>query len=211
MCEEEFDLNALKEMQEYRKLHIQRQIHMWPCNLVEEDYQLKGAFAELYDTPWDEAPRVVWFCSDECEHAYCSSGEFDYVACRACARRVCEQNPRNGWHIQFRDHENLGHVCLRCYQDEILENGQPRSDFESESIRGGMFFSWGNTEPKDAGFLDVVRFKDYFVEGPESARKYNAHALSLIDSQSMVLTAFDRLAIGGLEGYITMMARLKQG
>lgn len=170
---------------------------------------MPGLYAELFDTPWEKSPRMAWFCSDECEQAYCSSGEFDYLICEACARRVCEQNPHNGWHIQFRHNENLGYICVRCYQDEILKNGQPRADLESGSIYGGMFFSWGNTEPKDAGFQEVAGFRDYFVEGLESARKYNTHALSLIDGKCNVLTAFDRLAIGGLEGYITMMAKLK--
>lgn len=48
---------------------------------------------------------------------------------------------------------------------------------------------------------------DYFVNGAESAKRYNRKALELVDSGNKVLTAYERLAIGGLEGYITMMSK----
>ncbi|MBI4446884.1 MAG: hypothetical protein HY645_13385 [Acidobacteria bacterium] len=168
---------------------------------------MPGIFAELYDTPWQEQPRTAWFCSDACEEAYTSSGSFDYDWCDGCNRQICGQNPGNGWHVQFREHEELGYVCLRCYETEILENGQPRSDFEGSRIKGGMFFSHGNEEPKRTGFEEVSGFDDYFVATTQEAKKYNSHALSLIDHGRKVLTAYERMAIGGLEGYVTMMAK----
>jgi len=39
--------------------------------------------------------------------------------------------------LKLSDHSELGEVCLRCYQDEILENGQPRSGFDGEAIGAG--------------------------------------------------------------------------
>lgn len=71
-----------------------------------------------------------------------------------------------------------------------------------------MFFSRGNPEPKAAGFLEVEGFRNYFIAGSVAAHRYNTHdALSLIDSGNKVITAYERLAIGGLEGYVTMMAK----
>ena len=171
----------------------------------ENEPRMPGIFTELFDTPWDE-DREVWFCGDECEQLYRCSGDFEYPECDSCGRAVCTQNPANGWHVQYRDHSEIGLVCLRCYQDEILKNGQPRSDYMGKSICGGMFFSYGNLEPKKAGFSEVPGFSDFFICFPESASRYNAKALRLIDSGHKVLTAYERMAIGGLEGYVTMMA-----
>ena len=88
-----------------------------------------------------------------------------------------------------------------------VENGQPRSDFENSTINGGMFFSYGNGEAHNAGFWEVPEFRNYFVNDGESARRFNMKALSLIDSEHKVITGYERLAIGGLEGYATMLAK----
>jgi len=164
-CEKKFDLNFPARMQRYQKLHRREQMHLWPCAFLTRKYYPIGSFTELYDTPWEDEPRKVFFHSDECEEAYCSSGSFDYIDCERCGRRVCQQNPANGWMNQFRDHVELGYVCLRCYQDEILQNGQPREDFIGNQVRGGIFFPYGNAEAKDAGFEEVPEFTDYFVQG----------------------------------------------
>ncbi|MGH7771438.1 MAG: hypothetical protein ACREQA_04305 [Candidatus Binatia bacterium] len=207
-CERRFDLNFYKRMERYQQLHEAEQLHLWPCGFLERDLSYAPyIWAELYDTPWDQKPREAFFHNQECEEAYCRSGSFDYIDCESCGGTVCEQNPANGWHVQFRDHADLGYICLRCYETEILTNGQPREDFDSGRIHGGMFFSWDNHEPKDGGFDEVPGFEDYFVNGPETVIRYNRHALSLVDSGHKVVTGYERLAIGGLEGYITMFAK----
>jgi len=182
-------------------------MHLWPCAFLTRKYYPIRSFAELYDTPWESTPRWLFFHSDVCEEAYTRSGSFDYIDCEGCGRMVCEQNPANGWHIQFRDHADLGYICLRCYEKEILGNGQPRSDFEGSRIRGGMFFSGDNHEPFNAGFEPVYEFEDYFVNSAESVRRLNEKALDLIDEGAKVVTGYERLAIGGLEAYVTLFAK----
>ena len=119
--------------------------------------------------------------------------------------------PANGWHAQFRHHVSVGDICLRCYEAEILKHGQSRDDFLRSGIAGGMFFSRGNLEPKAAGFHEFPEFSGYFVSDQQHARSYNQHALALLDFGEQVLMAHETLAIGGLEGYITMMARNQSG
>ncbi len=205
-CERRFDVNFASRMREYQKLHRREQPHLFgECGFLMRKFYDRGLTAELYNTPWEKKPRNVWFCSEGCEESYCRSGSFDYVICTSCDREVCQQNPVNGWHVQFRNHEDLGYICLRCYEGEILKNGQPRSDFEGNQMKGGMFFSRGNLEAEDAGFEEVMGFRNYFVNGREHILKYNRTALDLIDSGHKVITGFERLRIGGLEGYVTMM------
>jgi hypothetical protein len=212
-CERRFDINYAARMQARQEIHELEQMHAGPCNLLLKHYEPRGRTVELYDTPWEDQPKLVFFHSDECEEAYIHADSFGYRDCESCGRTICQQHPGNGWQWQFREHEDLGETCLKCYQDEILENGQPRSDFESVphqpagKIKGGMFFSWGNTEPKEAGFEEVDGFDNYFVQDRTHAVLYNERALQLIDAGRRVLTGFERMAIGGLEGYITLMVK----
>lgn len=58
-----------------------------------------------------------------------------------------------------------------------------------------------------AGGQIVDNFHNFYMTDAESAGRYNAEARRLIDAGSKVLTGYESLAIGGLEGYITMFAR----
>lgn len=209
-CSRRFDMRFPERMRSRQKQHRREQLHLFgPCGFLRHQYYDRGMHTELYDTPWEDKGRLLYFHSDECEQAYTNSGDFDYWTCDQCERQVCTQNPRNGWMWQYRNHADLGEICLRCYEKVILENGQPRIDFEGNKIAGGMFFSGDNREPLNAGFEEVDGFYNYFVQDGAAAKRYNRKALELIDASYKVITAYERLAIGGLEGYITMLATLK--
>jgi hypothetical protein len=174
----------------------------------ENEPKMPGFYRELYPTPWEDVPREVWFHDEDCEEYYCRTGDFQYHFCESCEREICQQNPSNGWMWQFREQADLGDVCLRCYESQILEHGQPRSDYEEPGkIKGGMFFGYGNGEPKATGYAEVGGFDFFFARDPDQASAYNLKALELIDSGQQVLTAYERMAIGNLEGYLTLMAR----
>ncbi len=206
-CEAEFDANMPERMRLFQHLHRQEQLHIWDTCAFLLEYFEDYPVADLYPTPWKDEPSETHFCSEECEHAYLYAGDFQYRDCEACGRMVCQQNPANGWMCQFREHADLGDICLRCYETEILKNGQPRSDFEDAQIKGGMFFNGGNPEPKAKGFDTVDGFDHFYVTGADTARRYNSRALELIDRRHKVLTAYESLGIGGSEGFITMMAK----
>ncbi len=70
-----------------------------------------------------------------------------------------------------------------------------------------MFFSHGNPEPRARGFEEVDGFQHYYVRSNDDACRYNSRALELIDSDHAVITGYESLAIGGLEGFVTMLAR----
>ena len=207
-CEKRFDLNFAERMEARQERHARQQLHLWPCSFLTRSFYRQGYVHELYDTPWEAQPHEVYLHSDECEQAYIHADSFGYRECEVCERTICQQHPGNGWHWQFREHAELGEICLRCYEQEILENGQPRKDFETAGrITGGMFFSGDNHEPRNAGFEEVDGFSNYFVPDDRAASRYNARALASIDAGHKVVTGYERMAIGGLEGYITMFAR----
>lgn len=207
-CDRRFDVHFPQTMKARQEIHELEQMHLWPCSFVTKRYREKGTTAELYDTPWEDQPQNVFFHSNECEEAYIHADSFGYRECEACYRTVCQQHPGNGWQWQFREHPELGEICLRCYQEEILEKGQPVQDFiDDTKIHGGMFFSSHNREPLNAGFEPVEGFENYFIHGRTRTAIYNEKAFELIEKGYLVVTGFERLAIGGLEGYITMFAR----
>ena len=129
-----------------------------------------------------------------------------YFWCDSCDREICEQNPSNGWHIQYRDYDD-NQVCLRCYKDLILENGVEREKLESGRIPG-MFFNYGNTEAIKSGYLEVIGFKNYRVNSHEKAERFIKKALDFMDEGNKVVVGYERLAIDGSEGYVTMMVKM---
>jgi hypothetical protein len=61
--------------------------------------------------------------------------------------------------------------------------------------------------PKAAGFEEVPQLRYFYVPDRSSAKRYNRHALDLVENGAQVVTVCERLAIGGLQGYVTMLAR----
>lgn len=176
-----------------------------PCILCHDNTARRSQTRYVYATPWDEDETEMPFCSEDCEVNYLYTGDFQYFRCDPCGREICEQNPMNGWHIQYRDCDGET-VCLKCYKGLILENGVEREKLEDGKIPG-MFFEWGNDTAKDAGYAEVPKFTNYFVGSQERADRFLGKALELIDHGYLVVVAYEEMSIDGLEGYVTLMAR----
>jgi len=176
-----------------------------PCDNCEEKSAKKPFTRYVYDTPWDKEEREKHFCSDDCGDTYMYEEPWAYFWCDRCDREISEQHPRNGWHIQYRDYDG-NTVCLRCYQDLILEYG-----VEEEKLRKGMipgmFFNHGNPEALLAGYNEVPGFANFFVSDQKETDRFRKKALELIEGGRKVVIGYERLAIGGSEGYVTLLAK----
>lgn len=62
----------------------------------------------------------------------------------------------------------------------------------------------------NAGFDNVDNFRDYFVSGSADVVRYNRKALGLIDACHRVVAGIARMAIGGSEGTISMLAKTSE-
>jgi len=155
---------------------------------------------EYYDTPWEDAPHIKYFCSDECQMNYESPGDFNYFYCEECERMVCEQCPQNGWHTQYKDYRD-SRICLKCYQDLIVKEGIDREAFEKGTVPG-MFFDTGNPETIKAGYKEE---DTYFIKGIEDVEKLCKKSIKMIDEGKKVIVCWERLAQGGSEGTVTLM------
>lgn len=80
--------------------------------------------AELYPTPYTEEVEPTHFCSwyaFDCYYGRKHSRDFAYFICENCGRDICEQNPSNGWDVQYRWLTDDVIVCAKCF-DEIKQS-----------------------------------------------------------------------------------------
>ena len=189
------------------------------CVVCEKRATSKNAVKmDLYDTPWDDVPRKVWVHNDNAEKLnhygetcidllYDTSwADFRYFDCVECGRTICEQNPANGWHSQVRYDECDEPICLRCYEQEILANGVPAEKFEKGAL-SGMFFSYGNKELAEAGYELIPEVDDRHIACQSDSRQVCDIALAEIAKGHKVIVAYESMAIGGLEGYVSLFSK----
>ena len=154
----------------------------------------------FYHSPWDDEPLMVNFCTTECMDEWEESGVF---YCDSCERNIAETHG----HMTYYRVGDGYMTCLRCYEEEILANGQPEEDFAGSKIGGGMFFNHGNPEPLAAGY-EVLQ-DHYFVDSAEDAKYYNTLARAFIYDGWQLITGYESLSTFGDEGYITLMGKKK--
>lgn len=167
---------------------------------------------ELFDTPWPDTGRLAYYCSDECfEKDSSSSGwsDFGYFSCEHCYRLVCERNPANGYMGQYRIVDECDQICLRCYEESLLESGQPDEDYDSDVIKGGMFFNRGNPELEGAGYECLI--PERRIAGGPDVDRWNTEAREHIAKGYQLVTAFESMGIGGGEGYISLYGKHREG
>lgn len=215
---------ATKEMSGQNKTEAES-TEIVTCDGCGGEGAVKDMYAfEVYNTPWQDAPETIYFHKvmpdefkkeynydwrESCEELKDDHGwsDFRWFECCECGRMICEQNPSNGWMTQYRYASEDGDmICLKCYESDILKNGIAREKFETGSL-AGMFFSGDNHEPYDAGYEDVEDFHNRLVRGEDDAKAVCAKAIELIDSGHKVVLGYESMAIGGLEGYISLFSK----
>jgi len=116
---------------------------------------------------------------------------------------VISQCPSNGWHSYVRIVDDCDEVCLKCYEEGIYENGLPVEQFRAGKIPG-MFFNRGELE--EHGYQPVDDWQDKHIRGQDDADRFCAAAIRLINEGRKVAVDYESMAIGGLEGYVSLYA-----
>jgi hypothetical protein len=185
----------------------------WQCG---EPIEINAPYTkiELYDSPYDSSGHEEAFHVENGEQDYDSCydrltdtgwADFRYFDCEICHRMICRQSPRNGWHTQVRlINDGASEICLRCYEEDILENGIDQESFEEGKI-SGLFLN--DADLAEKGFERVEGFHYVHIQSKSSARLYCEKALKLIEDGFIVATNYERMAIGGLEGYVSMWVK----
>ena len=175
------------------------------CMLCEKKKSRGSQTRYVYETPWEDGETEKHFCSEECADIYLYEEPWAYFECGKCDRTISQQNRQNGWHLQYRDYDGQM-VCLKCYEDLVIENGSERDKLEKGQIPG-MFFSYGNLEPLQAGYREVEGFSSFFVSCKWDSDRFRKKALELMDEGKRVVIGYERMGIGGDEGYVTLMVK----
>lgn len=153
----------------------------------------------VYSRPFENVPETLCFTSYfalDCYLGNVYSRDFQYYYCEGCQRYVCGQNPSNGWHSQVHILER-GIECNRCYEERVLRDGI-NEDFNDDLP--GQFFN--DKDIEGAGW--TCEHNNLFVD-----RKDYAVSLvkGLIDKGNKVLINYESVAIGGLEGTISIYVK----
>ena len=189
-------------------------------------YECKGKIGDdekyvnmdVFDSPFDEKSKFIHLHVDNeifddyrisCEDALYDEqwADFRYFDCPMCHRTIIRQCPNNGWHSYVRQYNGEG-ICLRCYETIILEFGIPRGFFEDRKIEG-MFFN--RQELRDAGYRKVEGMEDAYIRTQRDVEWYCDEAVKVMDKGYSVVTDYGRIAIGGVEGYVTLWAKREGG
>jgi hypothetical protein len=158
---------------------------------------------EVFDSPWQKGATKIKVHADPCHDRLTDTswGDFRYFHCEACSRMIIRQCPSNGWHSYVRVTEEGEEICLRCYEADLFENGCKRETFARNEIPG-MFFNRGDLE--EHGFEKVPGFCNIKIVDKDSAKRFCTRALKIIDEGGKVAVDYEAMAIGGLEGYVTL-------
>lgn len=172
--------------------------------------------SDLYNTPWDASPDgqyfSCWFARD-CTYGNVYSKDFAYFQCPDCGRDICQQNPSNGWHTQYRFVSDYEMVCISCLQEQQLKDGiDVERVLNSESLDQAMFFdhaeleSNGWVEADDTMLVGMGRFDSSYGDA-----KRVFDRIKHLDQQGYkIIIDIDSMAIGGLGGYVTMYVKPKE-
>jgi hypothetical protein len=191
------DDEPLKKLQEI----ADQQFSLFPLEpkrdvLLEFDERFAGKTVEIFESPFDDKGHLYHVCGDD--DCYTTVDENTFW-CSYCGRQV---NESNGMMKQYRFNECDDQICLKCYEEDVIENGQPREDFEGVNVKG-MFAP----AVEKNGYSPVEEFQNYFINDEQSIKTYNKKALDLIDRGCKIVTDYERLSICGGEGYISMWAK----
>ena len=210
---------------ELRKVLEATRHECWTCGeygyAVERDRAYNIRPIEVYDSPWDEEPTIIWTHDSErrpvpyniaqsCTEAIESDGltDFHYFLCEACDRTVIVRCPQNGWNGYVRIINECEQWCLACVEATLKKEGIAGFPDELEELLNygrlfGMFFNVSELEGE--GWV-ATEYRT-FVSGEESAMQIAKEASKLHDQGQLIVIGYESLAITGSEGYVTLFSK----
>ncbi len=174
--------------------------------------KLSGIFIELYDDPFAIEPRIVKLHNRNdqgggtCLDKLTDTGwaDFRYFTCDCCGRLVARQCGYNGWRSYVKivgDEER----CIKCYQEDRLENGEPREAFDDGRIPGD-FYSEADLE--DHGWEPVGSLQNYYINSAERIAWFlSGVANSRREGRKVLVNYNSSMAYGDIEGYISLYSK----
>ena len=169
------------------------------------------AILDIYDDPWAMTPCIIRVHTENDNgHGSCldkmtdtSWADFRYFECQKCECLVVRQCLDNGWRSYVK-HVGDEEICVRCYQDLRLEEGEPADAFEEGKIPGDFYTS---NDLSAYGWGCVPGFLGVHITGEESVNHFCQQALKLLQEGYKALVNYDSMGIGGSEGYVSLFVK----
>jgi hypothetical protein len=189
------------------------------CHECDEPFKKKetlksGRVVELklYDDPWAIEPCVVRVHTDNdtdghgtCLDKLTDTGwaDFRYFDCPICQRLIVDKCLDNGWRSYQKPYgDEL--ICVKCYQEIKLEDGDDAEIFEEGKIPGDFFSA---SDLNANGWSLVPGMKGKHISGAGSADAFCKMAMTMIKKGYKVLVDYDSMGIGGGEGYVSLYCK----
>lgn len=166
---------------------------------------------QLYDDPWATEACIVRVHADNEEgHGTCLDkltdtgwADFRYFDCPICKRLVVGQCLDNGWRSYRKEHRGE-EICVKCYQEIKLEDGEDVEVFVNGKIPGDFFPA---AELNAFGWSLVPGMGNRHIDSTSSTHAFCQMALTMIRKGYKVLVDYDNMGIGGLEGYVSLYCK----
>lgn len=199
---------------------VKNEVETAVCNEFDViGFKEKMIESEFYNSPFDsEARQGEYYVSNDAYDAYFGqvySKDFAYFTCVNCNRSICEQNPKNGYMIQYKIIFDCEQICLKCFELDMFENGVDLDEvLEGQTLKSGSFFS--DSELSENGFSPVESFQNELVGmgqiGSRSEKDFFSKMGKVIDGEGLrdkdaVIINYESMAIGGLGGYVSLWAK----
>lgn len=148
--------------------------------------------------PFEDTPKTFTFCepcSDKGEGRFESS-----FYCEGCERDVWESN---GHRLNYKFIGDCTMLCVRCFQEDMLENGHSDDAIEGRTIPCDFY---DYTELASKGWEEGERFSGSMLErsGGEEWRQY---CRDIKARGGLVLTDQGRTSIVGGPDYVTVYVK----
>lgn len=211
----ENSLTQARAIAELKKQLVERNKQIETCEECDEPGLKEEMIeVELYDSPYDVNGRIAYFhreipekFADDSMFKYYEScfdlltdtgwADFRYFYCEDCQRYVCRQSPSNGWHGQVRIINDCEEICLKCYREMILEEGVDR-----EQIEAGQFPGLFHPNAEEAGYECID--ENIYISTQVHIDRARERILKLMDEGYKIVIGYKSMAIGGLEGTISI-------
>lgn len=184
--------------------------HEFTCEICDTPLIEEGYVVPIYTTPWAEKPELHHFCGRGCA-VEAQQGDLCFDICDRCGKAIrTTSNTAQGEILNFRTYSLWEEtICLNCYHEEILLNGQLLTDFTDRPIiSGGMFFDEHFTSPENAGYK---KFTLAILNTPEDILEYNRLARSLVGNGYAVITNYETFKTNREPARVSMCVKKIEG
>jgi hypothetical protein len=155
---------------------------------------------EVYLRSYDQNPTLLKSIYDLNEIYEYES--FKFFDCEYCNRTICEQNPNNGWETQYqilKIHEDYPEqICNDCIRLMVVKQDSKINN--PEFIRSNESFPLLWDSPPE-GWQEE---KYVVIKSPADYNEFLNELIKLTENGFSVYVKINSMAIGGLEGGLTV-------